>query len=200
MRTAAWEHLAVTTAALQAVRGAQAVCFGTLGQRCEISRKAIQHLVAAVPADALRIFDVNLRLDFYSKELIEQSMRLANVLKLNEEELTVVTAMFSLHGDVRQQIEQLVRTFGFKIVVVTRGASGSLIYEEGRWSERAPQPVPVVDTLGAGDAFTAALILGLLARMSLDDAHVIAAEVARYVCFQRGATPPLPEAFRRNFQ
>jgi fructokinase len=196
---AAWEHLAMTNVALQAVRGANAVCFGTLGQRAEISRRAIQQLVASAPADALRIFDVNLRLDFYSREVIEQSMRLSNVLKLNDEELAVLTAMFSLQGNVRQRIEWLVRTFGFKVVVVTSGSSGSLIHQEGRWSELPPQPVQVVDTVGAGDAFAAALIMGLLTRMTLDEAHAIAAELARYVCSQRGATPPLPEPFRRKF-
>jgi len=197
---AAWEQLEVTSVALQAVRGAHAVCFGTLGQRSATSRKAIQQLVAAAPADALKIFDINLRLDFYSREVIEASMRLSNVLKLNEEELDVLTAMFSLHGDVRQRIEWLARSFAFKVVAVTRGSSGSLIYQEGCWSELPPQPVQVVDTVGAGDAFTAALTLGLLARMPLEDVHVIAAELARYICSQPGATPRLPEEFRRKFQ
>lgn len=197
---AAWEQLAATDVALQAVREAHAVCFGTLGQRTAISCKAIQQLVAAAPADALKIFDVNLRLDFYSREVIEQSLRLSNVLKMNDEELAVLTAMFSLRGDVRQRIEWFAKTFGFRVVVVTRGESGSLIYQEGRWSEMPLQPVQVVDTVGAGDAFAAALIMGLLARMTLDKVHITAAEIARHVCSQRGATPPLPEAFRNKFQ
>ena len=197
---AAWEHLATTNVALQAVHGAQAVCFGTLGQRAGISRRTIQQLVAAAPADALKIFDVNLRLDFYSREVIEQSMRLSNVLKLNDEELAVLTAMFSLQGDLRQRIEWLVRAFGFKLLVLTRGPSGSLIHQEGRWSELPPQPVRVVDTVGAGDAFAAALTMGLLAGMALDEVHAMAAEAARYVCSQRGATPPLPQAFRGRFK
>jgi fructokinase len=197
---AAWEQLAATNVALQAVRGAHAVCFGTLGQRGAISRNAIQQLVAAAATDALKIFDINLRSDFYSRDVIEESMRLSNVLKLNDEELTVLTAMFSLHGDVRQRIEWLVRTFGFKVVAVTSGAMGSLIHQEGRWSELPPQPIQAVDTVGAGDAFAAALIMGLLARMTLDQVHVTAAEVARFVCLQRGATPPLPKAFRNRFQ
>jgi fructokinase len=196
---AAWEHLAATDVALQAVRGAHAVCFGTLAQRSAISRKAIQQLVAAAPAGALKIFDVNLRLDFYSRELIDESMRLSNVLKMNDEELAVLTTMFSLHGDVMQRIERLVRLFGFKVVVVTCGLSGSLIHQNGRWSELRAQPVQVVDTVGAGDAFTAALSLGLLARMSLSEVHVIAAEMASYVCSQHGATPPIPRELRGRF-
>lgn len=198
---AAWERLEATNDALQAVRAVHAVCFGTLGQRSSISRNAIQELVAAAPAEALKIFDVNLRHDFYSREVIEQSMRLSNVLKLNDEELAVLTAMFSLHGDVRQRIEQLACTFEFKVIVITCGASGSLIHQEGRWSELpAPQPVQVVDTVGAGDAFAAALTMGLLAGMSLQEVHTIAADIASYVCSERGATPPLPEVFRKRFQ
>ena len=195
----AWEQLAATHSALTAISGAHAVCFGTLGQRNPVARKAIQQLVAAAPADALRIFDINLRLDFYSREMIEQSLRLSNVLKLNDEELTVLTDMFSLQGTVRQRIEWFVRTFGLKAVVLTSGSLGSLIHQEGRWSEVRPQPVLVADTVGAGDAFTAALTMGLLSGMDLSEVHGIADEIARYVCSQPGATPSMPEAFRRKF-
>lgn len=196
---AAWEYLEATYASLQAVRGAQAVCFGTLGQRNATSRNAIQQLVAAVPADALKMFDVNLRLNFYSRDVIEQSMRLSNLLKVNDEELALISSMFSLHGDVRQRIVQLVLAFGFKVVVVTCGSSGSIIYREGHWSELPSQRVPIVDTVGAGDAFAAALTMGLLAGMSLREVHVMATEVAGHVCSQHGATPPLPEALRSKF-
>lgn len=196
----AWDQLVATEVALQAVRGAHAVCFGTLGQRSANSRRAIQHLVAAAPAEALKIFDINLRLDFYSREVIEESLRLSNVLKLNDEELAVLTAMFSLHGDVRQRIEWLVHTFGFKVVVLTSGSSGSLIHQEGRWSEVPPQPVRLVDTVGAGDAFTAALTMGLLSGMDIGEVHAIAAEIAGCVCSRAGATPPMPERFRKRFQ
>lgn len=194
----AWDHLDVTGIALQAVRGAHAVCFGTLGQRNPVARNSIQQLVAAAPADALRIFDINLRLDFYSREVIEQSMHLSNVLKLNDEELAVLTAMFSLQGTVRQRIEWLVRAFDFKTVVLTSGPLGSLIYQEGRWSEVPPQSVKVVDTVGAGDAFAAALTMGLLSGMGIGEVHAIAAEMARFVCSQPGGTPPMPESFRRK--
>lgn len=196
----AWDHIDVTDVALQVVRGAHAVCFGTLGQRNPEARHSIQKLVAAAPTDALRIFDINLRLDFYSREVIEQSMHLSNVLKLNDEELAVLTEMFSLQGTVRQRIEWFVRTFGFKTVVLTSGPLGSLIHQEGRWSEVPPQPVQVVDTVGAGDAFAAALTMGLLSRMDLDEVHDVAAKIARYVCSQSGGTPPMPETFLAKFR
>jgi fructokinase len=195
---AAWDQLAATTDAMRAVSGAHAVCFGTLAQRSATSRQAIQRLVAAASPNALKIFDINLRLDFYSREVIEQSLRLANVLKLNDEELIVLTEMFSLRGNVRRRLEWLVRTFGLRTAVLTSGSLGSLIYHEGRWSEVSPKPLRVVDTVGAGDAFGAALTMGMLRGIDLDEVHAIAAEVARYVCSQSGATPAMPEAFRRQ--
>ena len=120
--------------------------------------------------------------------------------RTNDEELAVLSAMFSLRGDVRERIQELVRTFGLKVVVVTSGASSSLIHHDGCWSELHPQPIQIVDTVGAGDAFVAAMTMGLLARMSLEEVHRIAVEVPGYVCSQRGATPLLRDPFRSIFQ
>jgi fructokinase len=195
----AWDQLVATQAALKAARAADAVCFGSLAQRSPVSREAIQRLVAAAPADALRIFDVNLRQRFYSHEVIERSLQLANVLKLNDSELPVLAQMFELGESPNQQMEWLAKAFGMRAVVLTRGAEGSLIYERGRWSEQAAKPVQVVDTVGAGDAFTAALVLGLLHQKDLDEAHSFAAEIARYVCSCAGATPALPDRFLDRF-
>jgi fructokinase len=195
----AWEKLAATKVALRAVRGAHAVCFGTLAQRSATSRATIQQLVATAADDALKIFDINLRLNFYTREVIEQSMRLANVLKLNDEELSVLTALFSLQGTVRQRLEWLGRTFGLRIVVLTSGPLGSLIHQEGNWSQMPPQPVRVVDTVGAGDAFAAALAIGVLNGLGLDEVHENAANVARYVCTESGGTPRLPGTLLRKF-
>jgi fructokinase len=196
---AAWDRITVTKSALEAVRQADAVCFGSLAQRTPASRVAIQQLVAAASGDALRLFDINLRQNFYSLEVIEPSLRLANVLKLNQEELSILTGMFSLQGDVRQQMEGLSDAFGLKVVVLTCGPSGSLIYQDGHWSEQSPQPISVVDTVGAGDAFTATLTMGLLNNRSLSEIHALAAKAAQYVCSRAGATPALPEALRREF-
>lgn len=193
----AWDRLQPTGAALAAARHADAVCFGTLAQRSATTRKAIQQLVAIAPAESLKIFDINLRLSFYSRNVIEESMHLANVLKLNADELAVIAPMFSLHGTVRQQMKTLARIFHFKTAVLTCGASGSLILHRGQWSEEPPKPTQVLDTVGAGDAFTAALTLGLLAGMRLNKVHALASDTARYVCSQRGATPALPRDFAR---
>ena len=231
----AWDYLAATPDALPVARLADAFCFGSLAQRSETSRNTIQQLVAAAPTHALRVFDINLRQHYYSRDVIEQSLHVANVLKLNDEELPTLAAMFNLAGStgdnscsadtlvrakdgfaantrtgvsaphkIEPQLERLAQTFGLQVVALTRGANGSLLYQQKdgieRWSDCASRPVQVVDTVGAGDSFTAALVLGLLQNMDLDEINSIANEVARYVCSQPGATPPMPQEFARKFR
>ncbi len=195
----AWDRIDATPEALAVVRAADALCFGSLAQRSPLSRESIQCLLSAAPAEAWRVFDINLRQHYYSREVIERSLQLANVLKLNDEELPVVADLFALAGDSAQQIESLAAAFGLNVVALTRGGDGSLVYRDGHWSDCQPAPVNVVDTVGAGDAFTAALVLGLLHREALDAMHAFASEVAGYVCTCAGGTPTLPERFTRHF-
>jgi fructokinase len=195
----AWDHLAVTPSALKGIREADAICFGSLAQRGEISRAAIQRLVAAAPADALRVFDINLRQNYFSGEVIEQSLRLANVLKLNDAELPILAQMFGLAGSTRHQIELLAQKFSLQLVALTRGPAGSLLFNAGQWSDCPSVPIKIVDTVGAGDSFTAALVLGLLQKMELNEINALADEVARYVCSCTGATPPLPKSICDRF-
>lgn len=195
----AWDHVSSAPAALAAARSANAICFGSLAQRCETSRNSIRQLVAATSPDALRVFDINLRQKFYTREIVEQSLQLANVLKLNDDELPILSEMFQLAGSTRRQIEQLVERFSLHVVAFTRGANGSLLFRDGQWSDCPSRRVEVVDTVGAGDSFTAAMVLGLLRNMDLDEINNIANEVARYVCSQPGATPALPAEFAKKF-
>jgi len=198
----AWDYLVADEKAITLASSADAICFGSLAQRSESSRNAIQKLVASSPPQALRVFDVNLRQRFYTREVIERSLQLANVLKLNNDELPTMAAMFNLTGSTENQMESLTRIFSLKVVALTRGANGSLLYqdlEDTRWSDCASDPVEVVDTVGAGDSFTAALVLGLLSKMDLDEINAVANAVARYVCSQAGATPELPSEFARRF-
>jgi fructokinase len=199
----AWDFIAVTDEAVAVARRADAICFGSLAQRCEPSRNTIQHLVAATPPSALRVFDINMRQQFYSRNVVEKSFRLANVLKLNDDELPRLADMFSLAGSTEDQIGQLAQTFSLRLVALTRGPNGSLLYQkdndEVRWSDCPSRPVKVVDTVGAGDSFTAAMVLGLLRKMDLEEINTIANEVARYVCSQPGATPVLPTEFAQRF-
>lgn len=195
----AWDSLALTDEALKAVQSANAVCFGTLAQRTSAASSAILQLVTAVPATSLRVFDVNLRQGFYSREVVERSLAVANVLKLNDHELELISPWFELSGSVEQRISQLARRFNLELVAVTRAERGSLLYQQGSWSEMPGRKMDISDTVGAGDAFTAALVLGLLNQFSLEDIHRIAADVASFVCSQQGATPVLPPHLRAAF-
>jgi fructokinase len=188
----AWDHLMATPGALDAAAAADALCFGSLGQREEPARGGIRALVEATPARALRIFDANLRHPFYSCEVLEESLRLANVLKLNETELPVIASLFGAGGTQEAQLEGLARRFDLRVVALTRGAHGSLLRGPGGWADHPGLAAEVVDTVGAGDAFTAALALGLLLEWPLERTNTLANEVARHVCGCAGATPPLP--------
>lgn len=192
----AWDAIEVEAQATTAAAGADAVCFGSLAQRAPASRAAVQTLVAASAPDALRVFDINLRQAFFSREVIESSLALANVLKLNDAELPVLAEMCALHGDVRAQLAALAQHFALRVIALTCGAHGSLLLADGAWSEHPGVPVKVRDTIGAGDAFTAALVLGLLAGWPLDALHHRANEVAAFVCSATGPTPALPERFQ----
>jgi fructokinase len=210
----AWDYLAATPEAQAVAREADAICFGSLAQRSATSRETIQRLVASTPSQGLRIFDINLRQKYYSREVIEQSLQLANVLKLNDDELPVLSKMFGIIGSTEDQIKQLAKRLavaqateppssrGHLAIALTRGARGSLLYRpsDGRWSDCASRPIDVVDTVGAGDSFTAALVLGLLHNLDLDDNNSFANEVARYVCSQAGATPTMPAEFAERFR
>jgi fructokinase len=195
----AWDRLIPTEAALEAAQRADVICFGTLAQRAEPSRSTIHRLIQQARPDALRIFDINLRQSFYSREVIEKSLRLANVLKLNDSELPVLASLLELDGAVEKQIVWLAEHYGLTVVALTRGPDGSLLHAHGRWSDCGTRPVDVKDTVGAGDAFTAALAMGLLHKLDLDEINFAANEVARHVCSCAGATPVLPAALRSLF-
>jgi fructokinase len=192
----AWDRIAADETALAEARSADAVCFGSLAQRNEPSRRAIRALVSAARPGALRVFDVNLRPPFVDRDVIADSLELADVLKLNDQELPELAAMFGLPPGVREAIEELASRFGLSVVALTRGAGGSLLKADGRWSDHPGKPAEVCDTIGAGDAFTAALTVGLLAGRPLEEINRHANEVAAFVCSRPGGTPALPEALR----
>lgn len=192
----AWDYLEGQPAGRRAVAEAEAICFGTLAQRSERSRQTIRRLLDAARPEALRILDINLRQQFHSREVIVDSLSRAEVLKLNETELPQLADMLRLAGNVRDQIRQLSDLYDLRTVAYTRGAHGSLLLDRGRWSDHPGVPTQVVDTVGAGDSFTAALVMGLLGGQDLDAVHDWANRVAAYVASQSGATPRLPDELR----
>jgi len=196
----AWDHLVPEPNLVSAVLDADAVCFGTLAQRSEPSRTTIIHLVATAGERALRVFDVNLRQCFYSREMIDHSCRVADVLKLNDAELATVARFLEFQGSPREQMIAILDRYELRMVACTRGAQGSILFNGRDWCEAPGQSVKVVDSVGAGDAFTAAMVLGIFADWPLARIAHVANEVAAYVCSCPGATPPLPAHLRAYFQ
>jgi fructokinase len=190
----AWDFLSATAAAMDRARTADAIVFGTLAQRNPVSRRAIHDLVAATTANCLRVFDVNLRPPFYSDEIIRGSLETASLLKLNDNELPIVLAALGIdqHGEWKKSLFDQRPQLG--LIALTRGERGSTLYARERTDGHSlpARKVTVKDTVGAGDAFTAALVAGLLRRRPLEVVHEQAVAAAAFVCSQAGATPRLP--------
>ena len=194
----AWDHLLADDTGTAAE--ADAICFGTLAQRHEVSRASIRALLDATRPECLRVLDVNLRQNFYSRDVLSESLERANVLKLNDAELPVLAELLAVRAqEPREQITELAERFALRLVAYTRGAEGSVLFGDGKWSERDESPVEVKDTIGAGDGFTAAVTVGTLLGWSLQDIHAAADAVATFVCSQSGGMPPWPDALRARF-
>ncbi len=191
----AWDFIEADAQTLREAARADAVCFGSLAQRHPRSCAAIAAVVRATPASALRIFDVNLRQNYWSPELIRRSLQWTNVLKLNDEELPLVASALGASGDEHNLLRQIAGRYGLKAIALTKGAEGSVLLAGGTMVASGISTQTVVDTVGAGDAFTAALAIGLLRGRELREIQRIATEVAGYVCSRPGATPRLPEHF-----
>jgi fructokinase len=192
----AWDHIPFTGELKALALKLDAVCFGSLSQRSAESRDTIQAFLRTMRADALKIFDVNLRLDFFSREIIESSLELATVLKLSDEELPVLAGIYDLRGSELDQLKSLRDRHGLKLVAYTRGPAGSLLVGADRVDDAPGLPGIAVDSVGAGDSFTASLCLGLLKGWKLDQVNQFANQVATFVCSQQGATPVLPAHLR----
>jgi fructokinase len=193
----AWDNIPWSDELHRLATSADAVCFGTLSQRSETSRRTIQRFVAATRPDSLRILDVNLRSPFWTKEVVLQSLELANVLKLNETELAAVADMLGWNGADDELLQQFLDGFGLHAVALTRGPRGAMLMNaSGDCSDLPGQPVTVADTVGAGDAYTAALALGLLRDLPIATINAWGIRVAGFVCSQPGATPRLPVHLR----
>ena len=193
----AWDNIPFTKELAEIAARTGAVCFGSLAQRSPVSRETIGWFLDAVPADCLKVFDINLRQQFYTREVLEESMERADILKINEEEILVVASMFGILGGAEDICRELMKRFRLDIVILTCGAVGSYVFHGGGMSYLDTPEVKVADTVGAGDSFTGAFVACILAGRSVEDAHKTAVEVSAYVCTRTGAMPPLPEEIRR---
>ncbi len=187
----AWDNIIWLESWRDLAAKADAICFGSLAQREETSRQAIQKFIRAIPANALKVFDINLRAPFYTTETIIQSLELANVLKLNEEELLIIADMLAISGDTNSLLKTIQQQYQLSCIALTQGADGAVLLHHGQQVAVPIVPTTVVDTVGAGDSFTAALTLGLLQEKPLIEIARFATRVSSYVCSQRGATPQL---------
>jgi fructokinase len=191
----AWDFLEWTPAWQRLAKAADAICFGSLAQRSSPSRTTIRRFLHAARPEAVRIFDVNLRQNFYTARVLAKSMKLATIVKLNHEELPRIMHFFELeHRGEEDSARRLLSSHDLKLVCVTRGTAGSLLISLDQCSEHPGFRVKVADTVGAGDAFTAAMVHGYLRGKSLAQINEIANRVGAWVASQSGATPALKPA------
>jgi fructokinase len=187
----AWDHLAWTSSLGILAERTDVVVFGSLGQRSAISKEMIRRFVKATPSHCLRVFDANLRQCFYNQDVIESSLELANILKINEDEIDVVSPE-TRDVEIEERLRLIRSNYELSLVVYTMGRDGALLLSSREVSQFKPEAVKVIDTVGAGDAYTAVVAMGLCRTESLDAINRRACEVAAYVCTQEGATPRLP--------
>ncbi|OGV38392.1 MAG: hypothetical protein A2X48_00640 [Lentisphaerae bacterium GWF2_49_21] len=184
----AWDHVEMTAKLLDLSKKLDAVCFGTLAQRSADSRKTIQKFISGTNPECIRILDINLRQNYFNLASICESLDMSDILKLNDEELPVVSKMMSLEGDEGKIIHALMEKFKLDIVILTKGAKGARIVSRTEdISEIPTKKVDIVDTVGAGDSFTAVVAVGLLQKKDLSNILSEANEVAGIVCSQSGA-------------
>lgn len=192
LQDTAWDRVSWNSSLAELALSTGAVCFGTLGQRSTHSRKTIERYLRATRGDCLRVFDINLRQDYHSPALVLSSLEAANVLKVNDEELPMLAGWLGLQGPPERQLAELLDRFSLRVAILTCGPRGALMLRPGESSFASPPQVEVVSTVGAGDAFTAAVVTGLLTNQPLDEINRRANAIAAYVCTQRGAVPTLP--------
>ncbi len=189
----AWDYLEWTEELEALASRADCVCLGSLAQRSPRSRATIQRFLDTSKPDCLRIFDVNLRQHYYSREVVEKTLRAVDVLKLSDDEWPVIADLLGHNREEERGLRQMIKTFDLRLVALTRGKNGSTLVDANQTLHLRGEPVRVADTIGAGDAFTAALAMGLLQGRPLAEIHRHASAVAAYVCTQPGATPRLPD-------
>ena len=190
----AWDNIPFDDDIAQIARNCRAVCFGSLAQRNVVSRETIQKFLDATPADCLKIFDINLRQQFYTQEILRESFQRCNILKINDEELVLIGRMFGYPGlDIENKCWLILGKYNLDMLVLTCGTNGSYVFTPGHVSFQETPKVKVADTVGAGDSFTGSFVGSILNGKSVPEAHRTAVQVSAYVCTQNGAMPTYPE-------
>ena len=204
----AYDNIPWTPQIEEIAKNSRGVCFGSLAQRNAVSRKTIHNFLDTMaPVGTLKVFDINLRQNWYSKEIIEESLVRCNVLKLNDEEIGVLCDLLDA-GNVRQpsedaplqlvefedQCREIMHKYDIEMIILTCGVHGSyVLYEDGKVSYQETPRVKVADTVGAGDSFTGTFVANLLQGKPVVEAHEKAVKVSAFVCTQNGAMPTVPQ-------
>ena len=189
----AWDNIPFDKDIEEIARSCRAVCFGSLAQRNVVSRETIHKFLDTTPDDCLKIFDINLRQQFYTKEIIKESIQRCNILKINDEELVLIGRMFGYPGlDIENKCWLILGKYNLDMLVLTCGTNGSYVFSPGHMSFQPTPKVEVADTVGAGDSFTGSFCAAILNGKSVDEAHKKAVQVSAFVCTQNGAMPVLP--------
>jgi len=191
----AWDFMELIPEAIEILKQADAVCFGTLAQRSQVSHDAIMEALKLVPEQCLKVYDINLRQKYYSKELISESLSIANVFKINDDEVELFKQLFGLEGSETEVCRKIKETYSLEYLALTKGEKGSYLFHEDEVSFRPTPLVEVEDTIGAGDSFTSAMVMGILNKLPLKEIHQKAVEISAFVCTQKGATPVLATQF-----
>ena len=194
----AWDNIPFTENLKSIAEKTTAVCFGSLAQRNIVSRETINKFLNLIPnkKGTYKIFDINLRQGFYTKDILCRSMEQCNILKINDEELVTVSRLFGYPGiDLQDKCWILLAKYNLEMLILTCGVNGSYVFTPGNVSFVETPKVEVADTVGAGDSFTAAFIAALLMKKSVREAHQFAVNVSAFVCTQNGAMPQLPENY-----
>ena len=195
----AWDAIEMTADLAKLAGEADAVCFGTLAQREETSRATIREFLE-LAAGARRIFDVNLRQGFYSKQILDDSLGLCSVAKMNDAELEIIAGTLDLApGEEIDRLRELVSRYELEAAALTMGAAGCLIVSRaGAVSGRAPE-IRVADSVGSGDAFAAALAIGLAEGMLPEKLVRFCNLAGAYVAAHPGATPAVNRESLEDF-
>lgn len=193
----AWDNIPFTNEIESVARNCRAVCFGSLAQRNAVSRSTIRKFIESTPSGCIRIFDINLRQNFYTSNVIRDSLEHCNILKINDEEIMLVSSMFNYDSsNIENVCHTIMEDFSLEMVILTCGTKGSYIFTKGGVSFMPTPKVNVADTVGAGDSFTGSFCAAILRGLPVAEAHKKAVEVSAYVCTQNGAMPEIPESMK----
>jgi fructokinase len=190
----AWDHIIFDDNKLKIASSLDAICFGTLAQRNSISKESIHKVLKSVKKDCLIMFDMNLRQHYHNTEIILSSIELANSIKINEEELNVISNILKISGSKKELIKTIHKKFNLRLLILTCGENGAYILRNNELSFKKPPKINnIISTVGAGDCFTSVVVMGYLNNNSLDEINEQANLLASFVCTQNSAVPEIPK-------